>query len=112
MMTPSRASWEAPNRGRWPRRSRSELLHEGARSFRNHANIADVVPRRWAQRCTRPHGTSSASAGKTMKRILVALDGSPRAPAVLAAAVSRARAQGGQLVLLRTVVLPPDVPHD
>lgn len=47
-----------------------------------------------------------------MKQILVALDGSPRAPAVLAAAVSLARAQGGKLVLLRAVGLPPDVPQD
>jgi len=47
-----------------------------------------------------------------MKRILVCLDGSPRAPAVLATAVSVARAQGARLVLFRSVGLPPDVPQD
>jgi universal stress protein F len=47
-----------------------------------------------------------------MKRILVGLDGSPRAPAVLAAADALARAHGGKLVLVRTVGLPPDVPQD
>jgi universal stress protein F len=47
-----------------------------------------------------------------MKRILVGLDGSPRAAGVLATAVSVARAQGAQLVLLRSVGLPPEVPQD
>jgi nucleotide-binding universal stress UspA family protein len=47
-----------------------------------------------------------------MKRILVGLDGSPRAAGVLAAATKLARAQGAKLVLLRTVGLPPDVPQD
>jgi nucleotide-binding universal stress UspA family protein len=47
-----------------------------------------------------------------MKTILVALDGSTRAPDVLAAAVAMARAHGGQLVVMRAVGLPPDVPQD
>jgi nucleotide-binding universal stress UspA family protein len=47
-----------------------------------------------------------------MKRILVGLDGSPRAPGVLTAAVATARAHGAKLVLLRSVGLPPDVPQD
>jgi nucleotide-binding universal stress UspA family protein len=47
-----------------------------------------------------------------MKRILVGLDGSPRAPAVLDAAVALAMNQGGRVTLLRTVGLPPDVPQD
>jgi nucleotide-binding universal stress UspA family protein len=47
-----------------------------------------------------------------MKRILVGLDGSPRAPSVLATATAIARAQGAKLVLLRSVGLPPDVPQD
>jgi universal stress protein F len=47
-----------------------------------------------------------------MKRILVGLDGSPRAAAVLEAAVSLAKAQQGRVVLLRSVGLPPDVPQD
>jgi nucleotide-binding universal stress UspA family protein len=47
-----------------------------------------------------------------MKRILVGLDGSPRAAGVLAAATAIARAQGAELVLLRSVGLPPDVPQD
>src|ERR1017187_4452100 len=47
-----------------------------------------------------------------MKRILVGLDGSPRAPAVLATALTIARAQGAKLTLVRTVGLPPDIPQD
>jgi nucleotide-binding universal stress UspA family protein len=47
-----------------------------------------------------------------MKRILVGLDGSPRAPAVLDAAVALAKNQGARVVLLRSVGLPPDVPQD
>ncbi len=44
--------------------------------------------------------------------ILVALDGSPRAPAVLAKAIAVAGAQGERLVLFRSVGLPADVPQD
>src|SRR5580693_5554028 len=47
-----------------------------------------------------------------MKRILVCLDGSPRAPGVLAPALAAARAQGSKLVMFRSVGLPPDVPQD
>jgi nucleotide-binding universal stress UspA family protein len=47
-----------------------------------------------------------------MKRVLVGLDGSPRAPAVLEAAVALAKNQGARVVLLRSVGLPPDVPQD
>ncbi len=47
-----------------------------------------------------------------MKRILVGLDGSPRAAGVLAAALTVGRAQGAKLTLLRSVGLPPDVPQD
>jgi nucleotide-binding universal stress UspA family protein len=47
-----------------------------------------------------------------MKRILVGLDGSPRAAGVLATAVTIARAQGAQLTLVRAVGLPPEVPQD
>lgn len=47
-----------------------------------------------------------------MKRILVGLDGSPRAHGVLATAATIARAQGAKLVLVRSVGLPPDVPQD
>lgn len=45
-----------------------------------------------------------------MKRIFVALDGSPRAEVVLAAAVRLAEACGATLVLFRGVGLPDDVP--
>jgi nucleotide-binding universal stress UspA family protein len=44
------------------------------------------------------------------KKILVCLDGSPRAPGVLAAAVRLARATGSQVHLFRGVGVPPDVP--
>jgi nucleotide-binding universal stress UspA family protein len=47
-----------------------------------------------------------------MKRILVGIDGSKRAAAVLAAASRIAREQGAKVILLRTVGLPPDVPQD
>jgi nucleotide-binding universal stress UspA family protein len=47
-----------------------------------------------------------------VKRILVGLDGSPRAPAVLDTAIAIARAQNARLVLLRAVGLPPDIPQD
>jgi nucleotide-binding universal stress UspA family protein len=47
-----------------------------------------------------------------MKRILVGLDGSPRAADVLATAVAIAHAQQAKLTLVRAVGLPPDVPQD
>lgn len=47
-----------------------------------------------------------------MKRILVGLDGSERAPGVLAVAVTIGRSQGARLTLVRSVGLPPDVPQD
>lgn len=47
-----------------------------------------------------------------MTRILVGLDGSARAPGVLASAARIAEAQGAKLVLLRCVGLPPDLPQD
>jgi universal stress protein F len=47
-----------------------------------------------------------------MKRILVGLDGSARAPAVLDVAVKLAKNQGARVVLMRGVGLPPDVPQD
>jgi universal stress protein F len=48
----------------------------------------------------------------TKKTILVALDGSPRAPNVLARAVVMAHEEGTQLVLMRAIGLPADVPQD
>ena len=45
-----------------------------------------------------------------MKRILVALDASPRAPAVLAAAAQLAELTHTTLVLFRAVGIPPDLP--
>ncbi|MGO9838636.1 MAG: universal stress protein [Polyangiaceae bacterium] len=47
-----------------------------------------------------------------MKRILVCLDGSPQGPGVLAAAVEAARAHDAELILFRSVGLPPEVPQD
>jgi nucleotide-binding universal stress UspA family protein len=47
-----------------------------------------------------------------MKKILVCLDTSPRAPRVLAAAVALARRTGGRLTLFRSVGLPPELSHD
>ena len=45
-----------------------------------------------------------------MKTILVALDGSPRAPGILALAVSLAKLNGAKLVLMRSFGLPPAMP--
>jgi nucleotide-binding universal stress UspA family protein len=47
-----------------------------------------------------------------MKRILVGLDGSPRAAAVLTTAITIGKAQGAKLALVRSIGLPPDVPQD
>jgi nucleotide-binding universal stress UspA family protein len=47
-----------------------------------------------------------------MKKILVCLDTSPRAPHVLAAAVDLARRTGAKLTLFRSVGLPPELAHD
>jgi nucleotide-binding universal stress UspA family protein len=47
-----------------------------------------------------------------MKRILVALDGSPRAPGVLAAAARLAKASDAKLVLFRAIGIPPEIPRE
>lgn len=47
-----------------------------------------------------------------MKRILVALDGSPRASIVLAAATRLAELAQAKLVLFRAIGLPPEVPAE
>jgi nucleotide-binding universal stress UspA family protein len=47
-----------------------------------------------------------------MRCVLVGLDGSSRAPGVLAAAIAIARAQGARLTLVRAVGVPPEVPQD
>ena len=47
-----------------------------------------------------------------MKRILVALDSSPRAPLVLAAADRLAQLTGARMVVFRAVTVPPDMPRD
>jgi universal stress protein F len=72
-------------------------------------NVAELA---WLMLFMVDHVLACASQEKTMRRILVGLDGSSRSPDVLAAALAIARAQGGQLTLLRSVGLPPDVPQD
>jgi universal stress protein F len=47
-----------------------------------------------------------------VKRILVALDGSPRASQVLAAAVRLADMSGAKLLLYRAIGVSPDVPRE
>ena len=47
-----------------------------------------------------------------MKRILVALDGSPRAPGVLAAAARLAKTSDAKLVLFRAIGIPPEIPRE
>jgi nucleotide-binding universal stress UspA family protein len=47
-----------------------------------------------------------------MKKIVVALDGSPRAEGVLTAAISLARTEGGRLALVRVIGLVGEIPKD
>lgn len=47
-----------------------------------------------------------------MKRILVGLDGSPRADGVLTAAIDLARKYGAKLVLCRSVGIPAEMPPE
>jgi universal stress protein F len=47
-----------------------------------------------------------------VKRILVALDGSSRAPMVLEAAIRLAELAGAKLVLYRAISVSPDLPRD
>ena len=47
-----------------------------------------------------------------MKRILVALDGSPRAPHVLAAALRLAELTDSQLIAYRAIGVAPDMPRE
>ncbi|MBS1118198.1 MAG: hypothetical protein H6Q90_426 [Deltaproteobacteria bacterium] len=47
-----------------------------------------------------------------MKRILTALDGSPRAPLVLKTAARLAELTGAKLVLYRALVVPPEMPRE
>src|SRR5437867_1215807 len=47
-----------------------------------------------------------------MKKLLVALDASSRAPLVLESAATIARATGAELYLLRAIGLPPDLPKE
>lgn len=47
-----------------------------------------------------------------MKRILVGLDGSHRAPSVLSAAILLARQENAKLVLMRAVMVPSDLPPE
>jgi nucleotide-binding universal stress UspA family protein len=49
---------------------------------------------------------------RAMKRILVALDSSPRAPLVLERAAKIAAATGAELFLMRAVGLPPELPAE
>ena len=47
-----------------------------------------------------------------MKRILVALDGSPRSASVLEAAVDMAHTRQEKLTLFRSIGIPADIPQD
>lgn len=47
-----------------------------------------------------------------MKRILVAVDASPRAPTVLAAAARLAELTGAKLVVFRAIGIPPELPSE
>jgi len=47
-----------------------------------------------------------------MKRLLVAVDGSPRAQTVVAAAARLAELADGKLILFRAIGVPSDLPHE
>ena len=47
-----------------------------------------------------------------MKRILVAIDSSPRAPTVLAAAAHLAELSNAKLIVFRAVGIPPELPRE
>ncbi|HWU87837.1 MAG TPA: universal stress protein, partial [Kofleriaceae bacterium] len=51
-----------------------------------------------------------AGRSRVVKRIFVALDASPRAPAVLAAAGALAELADAKLIVFRAVTIPPDLP--
>ena len=51
----------------------------------------------------------SVTESPPLKKILVALDGSPRADGVLTYAVSLARIAGAKLILFRAFAIPPDM---
>jgi len=57
-------------------------------------------------------GGSLLAVGFGMKRILVALDGSPRSPAVLQASIDFARSRKETITLFRSVGIPADIPQD
>jgi nucleotide-binding universal stress UspA family protein len=57
-------------------------------------------------------GGSLRETPERMKRILVALDSSPRAPLVLAAADRLAALTGASLLLFRAVTIPPEMPRE
>src|SRR5262245_41410311 len=65
-------------------------------------------------RASGPDGTrderGEIERSNAMDRILVGLDGSPRAEDVLATAVELARRTGGKLILFRSVGVPHEVP--
>ena len=82
----------------------SPVNHEGCFTL-------DLPPRRGGTRagaCTcRGTGMHPVT---FMKPYLVALDNSPRAPAVLAAAIQLARSRASKLIVFRAVGLPGDLP--
>jgi nucleotide-binding universal stress UspA family protein len=57
-----------------------------------------------------PSGGADREAATCMKRILVALDSSARAPLVLAAADRMAELANATLVVYRAIGIPPDMP--
>ena len=56
--------------------------------------------------------TRQVYSGRTMKRILVCLDASPRATFVLQTAANMAQKMGAKLVLLRSVGLPAEIDQE
>src|SRR5687767_4840406 len=57
-------------------------------------------------------GTKREANSVIMKRILVCLDASPRAPIVLEAAADLARRTNARLCLFRSVGLPPEIDQE
>lgn len=71
---------------------------------------ADSFPVRRSRVWARPSSARNVEDDATMKRFLVCLDGSKRAPHVLATAVDLARRSGAKIRLFRAVGIPAELP--
>jgi nucleotide-binding universal stress UspA family protein len=90
----------------------AQALRRGAKAAAGTFAIADLrlTSSRKRRFSTRPPSGMKLACVAVMKRILVALDGSERAPMVLAEAKRLATEMGATLILFRAIGLPVEVP--